>query len=92
MARKREKGEVLKEYFAETSNGEPFTHCYGEKDGQTFLSDSIEKVAHNIAYYFHRCYPTLMVIENGKTSKSTKKEQERFEKILNSEFFFYENR
>lgn len=91
MARKREKGEV-KKYFAENHNGEPFLHCYGKNEGQVFLSDSIERVANNIAYYFHRCYPTLMIVKNGKTKKASKREQEKFEKMLSSEFFFYENR
>jgi hypothetical protein len=90
MERKRKKDEV--KYFAVDDDGNKFPICYGKGMGNTFFSDNIEKIARYIAYYTHRWYPTLMVIENGKTRAAKNSEQRKFNEVLNYEFFFHETK
>ena len=87
------KGKVRKvRYFAVDDDGNPFPVFYGKNAGDVFFSDDLEKVAHNIAYYCHRCYPTLMTENEGKTKKASPVKQEKFTRALEYEFFYYENR
>ena len=79
-------------YFAVDENGSPFPICYGKDKGKTFYSDKIEHIASYIAYYTHRWTPVLMVDFNGKHRGATPSEQKKFERELNSEFFFHENK
>lgn len=90
MERKRKKGEV--KYFAVDDDGNKFPICYGKEMGNTFFSDNIEKIARYIAYYTHRWYPTLMVIENGKTRNASSSEKIKFDEALKWEFIFHENK
>jgi hypothetical protein len=90
MVRKNKKSEV--KYFAVDGDGNPFPICYGKNEGETFFSNDIEKLARYIAYYTHRWYPQLMVVENGKTRTAKTVEREKFNETLKWEFFFHESK
>ena len=81
---------VKHKYAALDKDDQPFKVAYGYGIGDVKVSHDYSELASYIAYYFHRCYVKLVELKSNSFVNVPKSIQNKFQDILDSEFFFHE--